>query len=159
VRLEAILQRLPYSLSLTLSTPDPQSAMSCRLGGAPRPHLTATEPPAPHLLSLSPTPTVRMPVETKASVASQLLLPRHQRPLATINATQSLSAALTSRRSRRSPCSDCATCTPWTPRACIAFPLMHVSTPLAPHTVLHDIERAFTRHTRPARLRLDVSCS
>jgi hypothetical protein len=50
---EAILQRFPYSLSLTPSTPDPQSVTSCRPGGAPRPHSPATEPPAPDPLPLS----------------------------------------------------------------------------------------------------------
>jgi hypothetical protein len=48
VRPEAIFARLPYSLSLTLSTPDPQSATSRRPGGPPRPHLPATTNPAPH---------------------------------------------------------------------------------------------------------------
>jgi hypothetical protein len=48
VRPEAIFARLPYSLSLTLSTPNPQSATSCRPGGLPRPHLPATANPAPH---------------------------------------------------------------------------------------------------------------
>jgi hypothetical protein len=88
-------------------------------------------------------PTVRMPVETKASVARQSLLPHHQRPLAIVDATQSLPATPTGRRSRRSPCSDRAACTPWMPRACIAFPIVHASTPLALHTVLHGIEHAF----------------
>jgi hypothetical protein len=44
VRPKAILQRLPYSISLTLSTPDPQSMTSCCSGGTPRPHSPATEP-------------------------------------------------------------------------------------------------------------------
>jgi hypothetical protein len=153
----AKISLLPLSHPLRLRPP---------IGDELPPRRTPTTPLASHRnpytspsLSPSPTPTVRTPVETKASAARQPLLPRHQRPLATVDATQSLPAALTSHRSRRSPCSDRAACTPWMPRACIAFPLVHASTPLAPHTVLHGIERTFTRHTRPARLRLDVSCS
>jgi hypothetical protein len=53
VKPEAIFARLPYPLSLTLFTLYPQSAMSFRPGGPPRPHLPATPAPAPHLLSSS----------------------------------------------------------------------------------------------------------
>jgi hypothetical protein len=112
-----------------------------------------TSPP----LSLSPTPIVRMPVETETSAASQPLLPRHQCSLATVDATQSMPAAPTSHRSRSRPRPDHVVHAPWTPRACTTFPLGHTSCPLAPHTVLHGIERAFTRCTRPARLCIDVS--
>jgi hypothetical protein len=102
---------------------------------------------------------VRTPMETEASAASQLLLPRHQRPLAIVDATQSMPAALTGRTSRSRPRPDHVEHAPWTPRACTAFPLVHTSSPLAPHTVLHGIERAFMWHTRPALLRIDVACS
>jgi hypothetical protein len=108
-------------------------------------------------LFLSLTPTVRMPMETEALAASQPLLPRHQRPLATVDATQSMPAAPTGHRSRSRPRPDHVEHAPWTSRACTMFPLMDTSSPLAPHTVLHGIERAFTRHTRPALLHIDVS--
>jgi hypothetical protein len=121
-------------------------------------------PPASHpdpctspSLFLSPTPTMRTPVETEASAASQPLLPRHQRSLATVDATQSMPAAPTGRRPRSRPRSKRVEHAPWTPRACTAFPLMHTSSPLAPHTVLHGIKRAFTRRTRPAPLPIDAS--
>jgi hypothetical protein len=128
------------------------------------PRRTSTTPPASHpdlctspTLFLSPTPTVRTPVETQASAASQPLLPRHQRPLSTVDTTQSMPAALTGRRPRSRPRSDHVEHAPWTLRACTAFPLVHTSPPLAPHTVLHGIERAFTQHTCPALLPIDVS--
>jgi hypothetical protein len=108
-------------------------------------------------LFLSLTPTVRMPVETQASAASQPLLPRHQRPLSTVDATQSMPAALTGCRPRSRPRSDHVEHAPWTPRACTVFPLVHMSSPLAPHTILHGIECAFTQHTRLALLPIDVS--
>jgi hypothetical protein len=47
------LQDCPIPLSLTLSTPNPQSASSCHPGGPPRPHLPATTNPTPHLPSPS----------------------------------------------------------------------------------------------------------
>jgi hypothetical protein len=121
-------------------------------------------PPASHpdpctspSLFLSLTPTVRTPVETQASVASQPLLPRHQRPLSTVDTTQSMPAAPTGRRPCSCPYSDRVEHTPWTPRACTTFPLVHMSPPLALHTILHDIECAFTQHTCPALLPIDVS--
>jgi hypothetical protein len=123
-------------------------------------------PPASHpdpctspSLFLSLTPTVRTPVETQASVASQPLLPRHQHSLATIDATQSTLAAPTSRRPHSRPRSDHVEHVQWMPRVCTTFPLVHMSSPLAPHTVLHGIERAFTQHTRPTLLPIDVACS
>jgi hypothetical protein len=53
VKPEVIFARLPYSLSLTLPTLNPQSATSCGPGGPPPPHLPATPTPAPHLPSSS----------------------------------------------------------------------------------------------------------
>jgi hypothetical protein len=103
---------------------------------------------------------VRTPMETEAPAASQPLLPRHQCPLATIDVAQSLPAAPTSRRSCRSPRSKLVVHAPWTPRACNVFPsmCMSMSISLVPRTILHGIERALMRHTRLARLRLDMSC-
>jgi hypothetical protein len=151
------LQDCPTPLSYSLHSQPP-------IGDEPPPRRTPTTPLASHRkpytspsLSLSLTPTMRMPMETEASAASQPLLPRHQRPLATVDATQSMPAAPTGHRSRSRPCPDPIMHAPWTPRACTAFPLVHTSSPLAPHTVLHGIERAFTRRTRLARLRIDVS--
>jgi hypothetical protein len=123
-------------------------------------------PPAGHpdsctspSLFLSPTPTVRTPVETQASAASQPLLPRHQRSLATVDATQSTPAAPTSHRPHSHPRSNHVEHAQWTPRACTVFPLVHMSSSLMPHTVLHGIERPFTQHTHPALLPIDVACS
>jgi hypothetical protein len=108
-------------------------------------------------LFLSPTPTMRTPVETEASAASQPLLPHHQHSLATIDATQSMPAAPTGHRPRNRPRSNRVKHAPWMPRACTAFPLVHMSSPLMPHTVLHGIEHAFTQRTRPAPLPIDAS--
>jgi hypothetical protein len=144
------------SLSLSpLSTPigdelPPRRTPTTALASHPDP---CTSPS----LFLSPTSTVHTPVETEASASSQPLLPRHQRPLATVEATQSMPAAPTGRRSRSRPRPDHVEHAPWTPRACTAFLLVHTSSPLAPHTILHGIERAFTRHTCPALLPVDVS--
>jgi hypothetical protein len=101
---------------------------------------------------------MRTPVETEASAASQPLLPCHQRPLATIDATQSMPAAPTGPRPRSRPRSDRVEHAPWTPRACNVFQSVCTSISLALCTVLHGIERSPTRHTRLARLCLDVSC-
>jgi hypothetical protein len=83
--------------------------------------------------------------------------PEHSR--STAHAAQPSPADHAGHRPLRSPRSDLVAHAPWTPRACNAFPSVHTSISLAPRTVLHGIERALTRHTRLALLRLDVSCS
>jgi hypothetical protein len=103
------------------------------------PRRTPTTPLASHRkpctspsLFLSPTPTVRTPLETKASATSQPLLPHHQCPLATVDATQSLPAAPTSRRSCSRP--DHVMHAPWTRESVHRVPARaHVHSPRAAH--------------------------
>jgi hypothetical protein len=101
---------------------------------------------------------MRTPVETEASAASQPLLLRHQRPMATVDTTQSMPAAPTGRRPRSRPRSDRVEHAPWTLRACNVFQSVCMSISLALCTILHGIERSPTRHTCLAHLCLDVSC-
>jgi hypothetical protein len=126
--------------SRPLFTPNPQSTMSCRPGGPPRPHLPATPTPAPHL----PSSSCRHP--PCARPWRPRLRWQASRCCLAINAPwpPSMPAAPTGHRPRSRPRSDRVEHAPWTPRACTAFSLMHTSSPLAPHTVLHDIKRAFT---------------
>jgi hypothetical protein len=160
VRPEAIFTRLPYSLSPTLSTPDPQSVTSCHPGGPPQPHLPVTANPAPHPPSFSrrrrPCARPWRPRLRRQASRCCLAINAHWPPSTPPNRCQpprpavgpAAALALTMSCTRRGR-----------ERACIAFPLVHASTPLALHTVLHGIERTFTRHTRPALLRLNVACS
>jgi hypothetical protein len=140
VRPEAIFARLPYPpLSHSLHSQPP-------IGDELPPRRTTTTPPASHLDPC-----------TSPSLFLSPMLPRHQRPLAAVDATQSMPAAPTGRRPHSRPRSDRVEHAPWMPRACIAFPLVHTSSLLTPHTILHGIKRAFTRCTRLACLRIDVS--
>jgi hypothetical protein len=141
----------PPSLSLTHHLQPP-------IGNEPLPRRSTRTPSASHSpslphhsLSLSPKPTGARPLETKASTASQPLLPRQSTPRDTTHVAQPEAADHATRRPLHGPRSDRAAHAPWTPRACIAFLLVHACSPPQPHTSLHGIEHATPRHPCPAR--------
>jgi hypothetical protein len=139
------------SLSLTLSTLQPQSAPPHRPGETPAPHLPVPARAKPLSLSFEaqghpeharadrgvggkPPPATSPPGPPSHRRQRPMDGCRPRRPLATPQ-----------------PTSCPRLCTVWIPRAASPFQSVHASFPRAPHVNLHGIEALATCHTCPAR--------